>query len=476
MKDNKEVWVDFSNIDKNKKNYQWKTSVGKSCKFKYYELEGELKILDCNYNDKNRCILTIQYLDYKPYLIPAQDFKKYQLQYYLDTLRPDEYTYDIDSIFIDESRNLTIIDKMIKTRRYNRAGKPYDRKEECYKYHCNICGNEDWIVKYLLINGCGCNCCNGKKVVEGINDIPTTAPWMVKYFQGGYDEAKLYTKTSDKKIYPICPDCGAIKTKLMSIKTIYKNHSIGCECSEYISYPNKFSYAFLDQLPIKNREKEYSPDWMRPYSYDNYFEYQDQKYVLEMDGGLGHGNQTWEHTKDDVGLKIDRYKDNLANKHDIIVIRIDCQKSNMNYIKNNIEESLLAKIFDLSKIDWLKCDKFAIDNLIKEICIFYETNNHPKYEKIKENFPIKSNPTIKKYLEIGEKHGWCIKEKRNTKKTMLNIYDINHNFVTSHYGIIDFVKKSDEILHINVSLANLRRVLKSGKLYKGYYFEYAETN
>ena len=36
---------------------------------------------------------------------------------------------------------------------------------------------------------------------------------MVKYFQGGIDEARRYTYNSRQKIYPICPDCGRVKDK-----------------------------------------------------------------------------------------------------------------------------------------------------------------------------------------------------------------------------------------------------------------------
>ena len=45
-----------------------------------------------------------------------------------------------------------------------------------------------------ILNGKRCACCSNSVVVEGINDIPTTAPWMVDYFPGGYEEAKRYTK------------------------------------------------------------------------------------------------------------------------------------------------------------------------------------------------------------------------------------------------------------------------------------------
>ena len=83
-----------------------------------------------------------------------------------------------------------------------------------------------------------------------INNVVIKAPWMVKYFQGGYDEAKLYTIGSHKEIYPICPECGRVKDKPIEVKTIYYNTSIFCSCSDGISYPNKFMFNILAQLRI----------------------------------------------------------------------------------------------------------------------------------------------------------------------------------------------------------------------------------
>jgi hypothetical protein len=73
---------------------------------------------------------------------------------------------------------------------------------------------------------------------------------MIKYFQGGYDEAKLYTVGSHKEFYPICPDCNRVKNKPMMIKTLYRTNSIGCICSDKLSYPEKFIFELLKQLDI----------------------------------------------------------------------------------------------------------------------------------------------------------------------------------------------------------------------------------
>ena len=48
-----------------------------------------------------------------------------------------------------------------------------------------------------------------------------------------------------------------------------------------------------------------------------------------------------------------------------IGIVIDCKYSELNYIKRNILDSRLNEIFDLSIIDWLKCEEFYKEMLKK---------------------------------------------------------------------------------------------------------------
>lgn len=61
-----------------------------------------------------------------------------------------------------------------------------------YDISCNICGwDNGWIAEKILKQGCGCPCCASKIVVPGINDIATTVPWMIQYFQ---DDDKEITK------------------------------------------------------------------------------------------------------------------------------------------------------------------------------------------------------------------------------------------------------------------------------------------
>ena len=50
----------------------------------------------------------------------------------------------------------------------------------------------------------------------------------------------------------------------------------------------------------------------------------------------------------------------LRNGIDEYII-IDCRKSNLNWIKNNILDSSLVNIFKLDDIDWELCDEYKIN-------------------------------------------------------------------------------------------------------------------
>ena len=46
----------------------------------------------------------------------------------------------------------------------------------------------------------------------------------------------------------------------------------------------------------------------------------------------------------------------------------------MGYIKNNILSSELVNYFDFSNVDWLKAEEYALKNIVKEVCYYY--NEH----------------------------------------------------------------------------------------------------
>ena len=454
-------------VNSNKLCIDWGKCIGYKVRFIYKDIEGQIEII--NYDGK---YLTIKYLD-KFFNIVTGNFTRCRLGNLLNK-HTKYFKFNIGDIFKDSKRDIILIDNSIKYHLGN--------KYKYYKYKCNKCGwEEGWILEGHLLKGVGCSCCTSHTVVQGINDIPTTAPWMVKYFQGGYDEAKLYTKSSDKSINMICPDCG--KTKNFKIIRLYNQHNISCQkCGDGKSYPEKFAFNLLEQLNI-NFISEYNPDWIKPRRYDFYFKLNDKEYILEMDGGLGHGNKnnlngkTAEETKN-----IDNYKDLKAKENNIEIIRINCKISDLEYIKNNILHSRLNELFDLSNINWLKCHEYACKSIVKEISNLWNSNINSTIDIAKiANIHC---TTVRRYLKLGRSLGWndydeiIVKKnaplKNNVKVICLNTLEI--------FNSLNEAADKYNILYVCISSC-CRKISKSaGKLPDGtklkwmYYDEYLKEN
>ena len=94
-----------------------------------------------------------------------------------------------------------------------------------------------------------------------------------------------------------------------------------------------------------------------------------KKYIVEMDGGLGHGNRTYtksDKSKDEL-LDIDKIKDLLAKEHDIEVIRINCDygsNDRYSFILNEVLNSKLSSILNLSLIDFKKSNILSQQSLL----------------------------------------------------------------------------------------------------------------
>ena len=261
------------------------------------------------------------------------------------------------------------------------------------------------------------------------NSISTTHFYLIKYFKNKRDADK-YSAYSSKRVSMKCPDCG--HEKCMLIRTLVTQKFSCPKCGDRISYPNKFMFNILEQLNI-NFISEYSPKWIKRKRYDFYFELNNKKYIIEMDGGWHtkdnkFNGQTKEESKD-----IDDYKNKMAEEHNIEVVRINCCKSELEYIKCNIIKSKLNELFDLSKIDWNKCHEFICGNLIKKICNLWNSGIINPSIIAKE---LKLSPnTIRTHLKRGNKLGWCNYIPIKGKHTENNIV-INNNIDEVLNGIV----------------------------------------
>ena len=316
--------------------------------FIYNDIFGKIKILQyLKYNRK----LEVEYLD-KIYYISPSNLIKVRLGGILG-LKTSELRIKINSIFKDKNRDITIIgivDEFISTTRKN------------YKYKCNICGfNNGILSEYSILKGTGCSCCKSLTVVKGINDLNTTHPDLIKYLNNIEDGEKV-SSGSHKLIELKCINCNNIY-KIPTKRFVYNINKNTCKkCSDGVSYPNKFIFNMLEQLNV-----EFKPEMTFNWSENKRHDFYIPKFNCIIEA---HGTQHYRQSFKDMSLEFvknnDNFKRNLANINNIkYYIEIDCQKSNLEYIKNNILNSKLNKLFDLSNVDWIKCSEMSNISLLK---------------------------------------------------------------------------------------------------------------
>ncbi len=382
------------------KNINWKKSIGCEVLFIYDDIKGELEILDYKKNN-----VLIQYKSNKQWIYTG-NFIKCKIGNILGLINHN-YKHQIGDIITDiNSGKLQILEQVrIRYGSYGQKG---------YKYKCLICGNIDYISETHLFDKRGCSICSGKKILQGYNDMWTTNPNLAKLLADPNDGYK-YMQNSNKKIDWRCPNCGnIIKNKKISM---VNDNGLSCpKCGDGISYPEKFMFNILRQLHIGfiYQLSKSNKGWCDSYRYDFYFKINNKKYIIEVQG-LQHFKESFKKIKSDRHIRElkeeqenDRLKKKLAMQNGIKeenYIAIDCRKSELDWIKNNVLESRLNDIFDLSNIDWLQCHKFACGSLIKQACRLwnkgiYSTTQIGKILKLVRT-------TIRKYLKQGAKLGWC---------------------------------------------------------------------
>ena len=237
-------------------------------------------------------------------------------------------------------------------------------------HKCKKC-NYRWKSKPSnILSGCLCPVCSNKVVVKGINDLWTTHPHIAEMLNNpkdGYD----ITYGSGKKLLFRCQNCG--ETRLCAVNAVVKN-SFSCKkCSDGISFPMKFTMEVLNQLSIVyNTEVRF--DWCtfyNPYKnintfgiYDIVFEFNSQKYIIEVDGYFHHKDNSMNGKSKYEALFIDNKKDEIGINNGYFIIRIEALESNLEYMKISILSSELNNIFDLSHVDWMLCARKSLSSLI----------------------------------------------------------------------------------------------------------------
>lgn len=238
-----------------------------------------------------------------------------------------------------------------------------------YEVQCLKCTGISYKTERQMNDNVGCGVCRGLIVIPGINDVATTNPELVKFFKDPED-AKTVTYSSCKRKEMICPYCKK-SSKIMTINNLYQ-WGYSCPiCGNNISYPEKFISNFLNQCNIKFKTQLSNTvfNWCGDYRYDFYLP--DYNCIIETHGKQHYENSTGSWTKLKDQRKNDSIKKKVAIdngiKHYIV---LDCRESEMNWIKNSIENSEIKNILniDLTKIDWDKIDYDSLKSDVLEVC------------------------------------------------------------------------------------------------------------
>lgn len=437
----------------------WVNSVGRNIRFIYDGIEGIINIKELIDNDVVICY------NGESTTMHISQFRKGQLGSFLNVYTKN-YKYNIGDII-----NNNIILEQIRVKQGKGTSKGY--KYKCLK--CEYLGETTEVSMHRLV----CPVCSNSKVIKGINDIATTHPHLISQF-ANIEDAYVNTWGGGERADFCCPDCGFIKN--MKIYNFIRN-GIQCnKCSDGASYPNKFVLNVLEQLEI-----QFKPEKIFKWSNNKRYDF----YLIALNAIIEvMGNQHFEKSFNFCGgrntlqeQKNDIIKEELAHKNNIKeYIIINCRKSELELMKNSILESKLSNFFDLSNIDWLKCEEFALSNRVKVACELWNKGCRPP--EIKDMMKI-STSTVWKYLTKGTVLNWCkydsnwnieilteaIKSRRSKQ---VEVYKNNQLFGIFQ-SVAELSRQSENLFGIKFSQSQISNVcLGKCKIHKGYIFKYSD--
>lgn len=365
-----------------------------------------------------------------------------------------------------------------------------------YKIHCDTCNvtydiNREWIKNAIYMFKAGkmkneyCPVCNNNIIIKGVNDISTTASWMMDYIKNPED-AYIYSKSSNKKIMFKCPICR--DEKECCINNVYYFGFSCNQCDDNVSIPNKFIRSLFKQLETYYYKPEYKSNWTNNYIYDLYFELKDKnnninKYAIEMDG-VQHYKKIWDDI--DIIKQRDLKKNILAQNNNVTLIRIDCRNTDLDIIKNKICNSILSDIFNLNDVDW---DSIYLDcktSLTSKICDYKNQHKELSCNEISKHFKT-TRQTIYHHLKKGYKLNICKDSEEyhiNNNKIYFNyntpiiVYDNDKKYIGT-FDTLDDCERQLNIMYpsLNFNQYCIREVLKWHlRKYLGFYFEFKDID
>ena len=462
----------------------WSENIGKDMSGRFKGIDFEFKIIDY---DKKKQKINIEYKN-KIYTTYTSSLLGINLGSILG-IKTKEYKFKIGDVVRGGINDFKIINTIRKETMSN--GKKITPKG--YIVKCTKCGYKDVISESNLKKGSSCRCCKNKIPVLGVNTIWDTDKFMIPIV--GEDIAKTHVHGSSEFVKVTCPYCGKESKTKRQINRIYQDKGIPCICKDSITYPEKFIFRLLEILNIDfiyqltNKQSK----WVERKRYDFYFRLNNEEFIIEANGGQ-HPNTKYYNKKsfkldEEIQLQNDIYKKNLALKNGIKdenYIVLDCSLSDKNFIKDEIIKSRLNEIFNLSLVDWDKCDEFALKNLVKEVCDYW--NNKEDWETtgdLAKKFKLNKS-TIRDYLKKGAKLDFCIydtqtERKRGNEKSVfkkrrkVEVFDLNNNSLGVFESNSALVRESEKKFGVKFNSGSISHICKGDfNQHKVFKFKYVD--
>ena len=456
--------------------FNWKESIGYKVNFIYKDVDGEIEII--NYNPNNRNII-VKYKNNIPYEMTASSFRQCRL----GGLLKDEFEFKYNE------QNIKRVDLRLLSRSSN-GGIDWGKSiGEYFDFYYDDLNGKILIIDYnpkkqkaklkyndKILDMCTTDIISGKignligkwhtDFTYKIGDIIHTNFCIIEIIE----QFKKYEEShhGNMKWYKFkCCGCGWDKGEIRE-NDLKRNRGSCPKCGDKHSYPNKIAFNLLEQLGI-NFTPEFSPDWIKPKRYDFYFELNDKDYILEMDGGFHYKNNNMNGKSVKSVTKIDDYKELLAKENNIEIIRIECLKSDLEYIKNNILNSKLNELINLNNIDWLECHKFASKSRIYEASDIYNKNKHLSPREIGTIMKV-SNTTARKFLKQAHDLGLCDYVANNGSSKKIKVLYNNNEII--YNSSVELEKCAKEVYGFNIFTTYIPDIIRNKKEYYGIKIEY----
>lgn len=282
-----------------------------------------------------------------------------------------------------------------------------------YFWNCFDCGSEYDMSVHHRTSGNNCPFCRGIRV-NHTNCLWNTHPEVAKMLVNP-ERGNEITAGTHKKDYFKCEECGNVDKKMIVNVT---RQGFSCsKCSDGVSYPEKFIMNFLDQINVEyGKEKIF--EWSYNVTHKNKKLSGRKKYdfyipslnlIIEVHG-VQHFEKSFETIKGETRTleeekENDKLKKEIAEENGMEYIVIDARNSSLEWMVKSINESVLITLFDLSKVNWLKCHEFACSSLVKIVSELWNSGVKST-SKISEIFKC-ARYTATSYLKQATELGWC---------------------------------------------------------------------